>query len=63
MRVKVCKFGGTSMANANNINDIADIISKDKSRRYVVVSAPGKRFGADRKITDMLYACYHDVEV
>lgn len=63
MSTKVCKFGGTSMANSNNINDIANIINSDKTRKYVVVSAPGKRFGTDRKITDMLYACYHEVEL
>lgn len=63
MEIKVCKFGGTSMANSNNINDIARIIDAEPSRKYVIVSAPGKRFGSDRKITDMLYACYHEVEL
>lgn len=61
--VKVCKFGGTSMANSNNINDIASIINSDPTRKFVVVSAPGKRFSSDHKITDMLYACYHEVEL
>lgn len=63
MNTKVCKFGGTSMANSDNINNIASIIQSDKERRYVIVSAPGKRNSNDRKITDMLYACYHEVEL
>ena len=122
MNTKVCKFGGTSMANSdninniadiinticvrtiktrdncsfhifkslasklvccfcikiaiavkfnqilrvnklNNINNIADIINSDQERRYIIVSAPGKRNSNDRKITDMLYACYHEVEL
>lgn len=63
MEIKVAKFGGTSMADAKAINQVADIIANDKSRRYVIVSAPGKRFSQDHKITDMLYACYHDLEI
>ncbi len=63
MNTKVCKFGGTSMANSDNINAIANIIESDKERRFVIVSAPGKRNSNDRKITDMLYACYHQVEL
>ena len=61
MNTKVCKFGGTSMANSDNINAIANIIESDKERRFVIVSAPGKRNSNDIKITDMLYACYHQV--
>ena len=57
MNCKVCKFGGTSMADGNIIQRAADIIKADESRRYVVVSAPGKRFSDDVKITDLLYAC------
>jgi aspartate kinase len=53
--IKVCKFGGTSMADANSIRKVKEIIESDSSRRYVVVSAPGKRFKDDIKITDMLY--------
>ena len=60
---KVVKFGGTSMADAKSINQVADIVKQDKKRRYVVVSAPGKRFSQDHKITDMLYACYHDLQI
>ena len=53
--MKVCKFGGTSMADGNVILSVAKIIESDQERRYVVVSAPGKRFSGDIKITDMLY--------
>ncbi|MEG9429743.1 MAG: aspartate kinase [Christensenellaceae bacterium] len=59
--LKVCKFGGTSMADASAIKKVKDIIESDKSRRYVVVSAPGKRNKTDIKITDTLYACYRDL--
>ena len=55
--LKVCKFGGTSMASADTIRKVRDIVFADKSRRYVVVSAPGKRDKNDVKITDALYAC------
>ena len=55
--MKVCKFGGTSMANSATITQVADIVSADASRAYVVVSAPGKRDGGDVKVTDALYAC------
>lgn len=50
-----CKFGGTSLADAGNIRRVADIIRSDPERRFVIVSAPGKRFPADIKITDHLY--------
>ncbi len=59
--IKVCKFGGTSMADAKAINQVKSIIDSDKSRKYIVVSAPGKRFKDDIKITDMLYRCYSEV--
>jgi aspartate kinase len=55
---KVAKFGGSSLADANQFKKVADIIHADKSRRFVVASAPGKRFDKDIKITDMLYNCY-----
>ncbi len=55
---KVVKFGGSSLADANQFRKVADIIKSDKHRRFVVPSAPGKRFGADVKVTDMLYGCY-----
>lgn len=60
--MKVCKFGGTSMANAQTIKRVIDVINKDKDRRYIVVSAPGKRFADDEKVTDMLYACCDETE-
>lgn len=58
MDSKVCKFGGTSMADGNIIRAAAKIVEADAERRYVVVSAPGKRFGGDVKVTDLLYKCY-----
>ena len=57
MGIKVCKFGGTSMADGNIILTAAKIVTADENRKYVVVSAPGKRFGGDIKVTDLLYAC------
>lgn len=59
---KVVKFGGSSLADANQFRKAAQIIRSDKSRRYVVPSAPGKRFGDDTKVTDMLYGAYEAVE-
>lgn len=56
--IKVVKFGGSSLADANQFRKVADIILAEKERRYVVPSAPGKRFPEDTKVTDMLYACY-----
>lgn len=58
---KVVKFGGSSLADANQFRKVADIIRSDKERRYVVPSAPGKRYKDDIKVTDMLYACYDAV--
>ena len=55
---KVVKFGGSSLASASQIKKAADIIRKDEARRYVIPSAPGKRFSDDVKVTDMLYQCY-----
>jgi len=52
--MKVCKFGGTSMSSADTIRRVIDIISADEMRRYIVVSAPGKRWAGDEKVTDML---------
>ncbi len=59
---KVVKFGGSSLASAEQFKKVADIIHADKERRYVVPSAPGKRFSDDIKVTDMLYGCYHLAE-
>ena len=55
---KVTKFGGTSLASSGQVKKVADIIKADKSRKYVVVSAPGKRKGSDDKVTDLLYQTY-----
>lgn len=55
---KVVKFGGSSLASAEQFKKVGDIIRSDSSRRYVIPSAPGKRFSQDIKVTDMLYACY-----
>ena len=51
----VAKFGGTSLASAERFRHAADIIRADENRRYVVVSAPGKRRDGDIKVTDLLY--------
>ena len=55
---KVVKFGGSSLASAEQFQKVGAIIRADKSRKYVVPSAPGKRFSGDTKVTDMLYQCY-----
>ncbi len=58
MSLKVLKFGGSSLADAEHFRSVAEIIKSDPTRRYVVASAPGKRSGSDNKITDLLYKCY-----
>ena len=58
--MKVCKFGGTSMASAETIKRVAEIVRSDADRRFVVVSAPGKRFPKDIKITDSLLNAYSE---
>ena len=55
---KVVKFGGSSLASARQFKKVGDIIRADKTRRYVIPSAPGKRNSKDTKVTDMLYECY-----
>lgn len=55
---KVVKFGGSSLASAEQFKKVGDIIRADKERKFVVPSAPGKRFKDDTKVTDMLYSCY-----
>ncbi len=54
--MKVCKFGGSSLANAAQLNKVIDIVLADPSRRIIVVSAPGKRHAGDTKVTDLLIA-------
>ena len=61
MGLKVVKFGGSSLASAEQFRKVADIIKSDENRRYVVASAPGKRFKGDFKITDMFYLIYDRV--
>lgn len=58
MRKIVVKFGGSSLASAEQIRKAAAIIKADPDRRYAVASAPGKRNSADTKVTDLLYRCY-----
>lgn len=55
---KVVKFGGSSLASAEQFKKVGKIIRADASRKFVVPSAPGKRFSGDTKVTDMLYSCY-----
>lgn len=62
MGVKVAKFGGSSVADALQIGKIKNIIEKDPDIHYVVVSAPGKRFSDDSKVTDLLYLCKAHIE-
>lgn len=54
MSLKVAKFGGSSLADAAHFENAANIIKADRARRYIVVSAPGKRSPSDTKITDLL---------
>lgn len=55
---KVVKFGGSSLASAQQFRKVGEIIRADSERKFVVPSAPGKRNADDTKVTDMLYACY-----
>ena len=59
MQIKALKFGGSSLSDAEQFKKVRDIILSDPSRRYVVPSAPGKRFKEDDKVTDLLYTCYN----
>ena len=60
--LKVTKFGGSSMADAGQYRKVKDIIQADRERRVVIVSAAGKRFGGDHKLTDLLYLCYAHIQ-
>ena len=62
MGIKVAKFGGSSVADVIQLQKMKEIIYSDPERRYVVVSAPGKRFEGDQKITDLLYLCKTHME-
>lgn len=59
---KVVKFGGSSLASAEQFKKVGAIIRAQEERRFVVPSAPGKRFSKDTKVTDMLYKCYNAAE-
>lgn len=61
MHLKVVKFGGSSLADAEHFRRVGSIVHADPSRRYVIASAPGKRGSGDEKITDMLYECYNKI--
>ncbi len=58
MKIKVCKFGGTSLADAAQVQKVQAIVEAEAARRYVVASAPGKRTKDDQKVTDLLYLCH-----
>ena len=62
-QVKVCKFGGSSVSTSESLKKIVDIILSDDTRKYIVVSAPGKRFKEDTKVTDLLFKCYNELLV
>ena len=58
MRTIIAKFGGSSLASAAQFRKVRDILRADPDRRFLVVSAPGKRCDGDTKVTDLLYRCY-----
>ena len=60
--MKVVKFGGSSLANAEQFKKVGDIVRADRKRRYVIPSAPGKRFPGDTKVTDLLYKMEEQAE-
>ena len=60
--LKVLKFGGSSLADAAQFAKVKHIVESDPTRRVVIVSAPGKRFSEDHKITDLLYLCAAHIE-
>lgn len=60
--IKVLKFGGSSLADAEQFKKVKNIVMADEKRLFVIPSAPGKRFSGDTKVTDMLYECYNVAE-
>ena len=58
----VCKFGGSSLADADQFRKVYHIVKSDPRRRFIVPSAPGKRHDGDEKVTDLFYACYEACE-
>jgi aspartate kinase len=61
MSVKVCKFGGTSVADAAQLRRVQAIVAADPARRFIITSAPGRRGPSDTKVTDLLYQCQSEV--
>ena len=61
--IKAVKFGGSSLADASQFKKVYEIIKSDPDRKYVVPSAPGKRFPEDIKVTDLFYKCYGEAKV
>lgn len=62
MGIKVAKFGGSSVADGIQLTKTKEIIREDPDRKYIIVSAPGKRYEGDNKITDILYLCKTHIE-
>ena len=62
MKKIVTKFGGSSLADAGQFQKVKSILDLEAGRKYVVPSAPGKRFKDDTKVTDLLYRCYRQVQ-
>lgn len=58
MGIKVAKFGGSSLADAGQFRRVKEILLQNPERKYVVPSAPGRRFPEDEKVTDLLYRCF-----
>ena len=58
MGFKVCKFGGSSLADGKAVQAVSNVLKRDGERRYILPSAPGKRFQGDVKVTDLLYAYF-----
>ena len=63
MNTIVTKFGGSSLADANQFKKVKEIITSDAARKYVIPSAPGKRYSKDTKVTDLLYLCHSHVSI
>ena len=60
--MKVAKFGGSSLAGSETLKKVKEIVEADEERRVIVVSAPGKRFSDDNKVTDLLYICHAHIK-
>ena len=60
--VKVAKFGGSSCASSEQFKKVKDIVLSDRDRKYIIVSAPGKRNSKDTKVTDLFLSLYEAVQ-